>query len=59
MSSSSGEEVLVEEVTQEIREQQLVNRFDFFYCLERTTEGSSNSAFYRFWSSEDCRNRSR
>jgi hypothetical protein len=30
MSSSSAEEVPVEEVTQEIREQQLVTRFDFF-----------------------------
>ncbi len=30
MSSSSAEEVVVEEVTQEIHEQQLVNRFDFF-----------------------------
>jgi hypothetical protein len=29
MSSSSGEEIPVEEVTQEIREQQLVGRFDF------------------------------
>jgi hypothetical protein len=29
MSSFSGEEILVEEVTQEIREQQLVGRFDF------------------------------
>jgi hypothetical protein len=30
MSSSSGEEVPVEEVTQEVREQQLVSRFDFY-----------------------------
>jgi hypothetical protein len=30
MSSSSEEEVAVEEVTQEIHEQQLVNIFDFF-----------------------------
>jgi hypothetical protein len=30
MSSSRGEEVHVEEVTQEIHEQQLVSRFDFF-----------------------------
>jgi hypothetical protein len=30
MSLSEGEEVLVEEVTQEIHEQQLVNRFDVF-----------------------------
>ncbi len=30
MSSSSGEEVLVEQVTREIHEQQLVGRFDFF-----------------------------
>jgi hypothetical protein len=30
MSSSSAEEVVVEEVTQEIHEQQLVNKFDFF-----------------------------
>jgi hypothetical protein len=29
MSSSSAEEVVVEEVTQEVHEQQLVNRFDF------------------------------
>jgi hypothetical protein len=29
MSSSSGEEVPVEEVTQEVRERQLVGRFDF------------------------------
>jgi hypothetical protein len=29
MSLSNGEEVPVEEVTQEVREQQLVNRFDF------------------------------
>jgi hypothetical protein len=29
MSSSSAEEIGVEELTQEIREQQLVNRFDF------------------------------
>jgi hypothetical protein len=29
MSSSSGEEVPVEEVTQEVCEQQLVSRFDF------------------------------
>jgi hypothetical protein len=29
MSSSSGDEIPVEEVTQEIREQQLVGRFDF------------------------------
>jgi hypothetical protein len=30
MSSSSGKEVPVEEVTQEVREQQLVGRFDFY-----------------------------
>jgi hypothetical protein len=30
MSSFNGKEVPVEEVTQEIREQQLVTRFDFF-----------------------------
>jgi hypothetical protein len=30
MSSSEGEKVPVEEVTQEIHEQQLVNKFDFF-----------------------------
>jgi hypothetical protein len=30
MSSSSGEGVPMEQVTQEIREQQLVGRFDFF-----------------------------
>jgi hypothetical protein len=29
MSSSSAEEVVVEEVTQEVHEQQLVNKFDF------------------------------
>jgi hypothetical protein len=29
MSSCSGKEVLEEELTQEIRERQLVNRFDF------------------------------
>jgi hypothetical protein len=29
MSSSSAEEVVVEEVTREVHEQQLVNRFDF------------------------------
>ncbi len=30
MSSSSGEEIPVEQVTQEIREQRLVSRFDFW-----------------------------
>jgi hypothetical protein len=29
MSSSSADEVAIEELTQEIREQQIVNRFDF------------------------------
>jgi hypothetical protein len=30
MSSSSGEGIPVEQVNQEIREQQLIRRFDFF-----------------------------
>jgi hypothetical protein len=35
MSSSSGEEVPVEEVTQEVHEQQLVERFDFYTMQNR------------------------
>jgi hypothetical protein len=30
MSSSNGEEIPAEQVTQEIREQQIVRRFDFW-----------------------------
>jgi hypothetical protein len=39
MSSSSGEEVPVEEVTQEIHEQQLVNRLAFFTSQNRSQRG--------------------
>jgi hypothetical protein len=40
MSSSSAEEVVVEEVTQEIHEQQLVNKFDFFTSQNRPQRGA-------------------
>jgi len=39
MSSSSGEEVPVEQVTQEILEQRLVRRFDFFNVESRPQRG--------------------
>jgi len=40
MSSSSGEEVLAEQVTQEILEQRLVHRFDFFNVQSRPQRGA-------------------
>jgi hypothetical protein len=40
MSSSEGNKVLVEKVTQEIHEQQLVNRFDFFTVQNRPQRGA-------------------
>jgi hypothetical protein len=40
MSSSSGEEVLTKQVTQEILEQRLVHRFDFFNVQSRPQRGA-------------------
>jgi len=48
MLSSSGEEIHVEEVTQEIREQQLVNRFDFYTVQNRPQRGAVILRFLGF-----------
>jgi hypothetical protein len=48
MSSSSGEEVHVEEVTQEVREQQLVNRFDFYTVQNGPQRGAVILRFLGF-----------
>jgi hypothetical protein len=48
MSSSSGEEIPVEEVTQEIREQQLVNRFDFYTVQNGPQRGAVIMCFLGF-----------
>jgi hypothetical protein len=48
MSSSSGKEVPVEEVTQEIREQHLVNRFDFFIVQNGPQRGAIILRFLGF-----------
>jgi hypothetical protein len=48
MSSSSGEEVPVEEMTQEIREQQLVTRFDFFTIQNEPQRGAIILRFLGF-----------
>jgi len=48
MSSSSGEEVPVEEVTQEVREQQLVERFDFYTMQNRPQRGAVILRFLGF-----------
>jgi hypothetical protein len=48
MSSSSGEGVPVEQVTQEIREQQLVGRFDFITVQNGPQRGSVILRFLGF-----------
>jgi len=48
MSSSSGEEIPVEEVTQEIREQQLVNRFNFYTVQNGPQRGAVILRFLGF-----------
>jgi hypothetical protein len=48
MSSSSGEEVPVEEVTQEVHEQQLVERFDFYTMQNRPQRGAIILRFLGF-----------
>jgi hypothetical protein len=48
MSSSSGEEVPVEEVTQKIHEQQLVNKFDFFIVQNGPQRGAIILRFLGF-----------
>jgi hypothetical protein len=48
MSSSEGEKVHVEEVTQEIHEQQLVNRFDFFTVQNEPLKGAVILRFLGF-----------
>jgi len=48
MSSSSGEEVYVEEVTQEVREQQLVSRFDFYTVQNGPQRGAVILRFLGF-----------
>ncbi len=48
MSSSSGEEVPVEEVTQEVREQQLVNRFDLYTVQNGPQKGAVILRFLGF-----------
>jgi hypothetical protein len=48
MSSSSGEGVLVEQVTQEIREQQLVGRFDFITVQNEPQRGAVILRFLGF-----------
>jgi hypothetical protein len=48
MSSSSGKGVPVEQVTQEIRETQLVNRFDFFTVQNGPQRGAMILRFLGF-----------
>jgi hypothetical protein len=48
MSSSSGEGILVDQVTQEIREQQLVRRFDFFTIQNGPQRGAVILPFLGF-----------
>jgi hypothetical protein len=48
MSSSSGEGILVEQETQESREQQLVRRFDFFNVQNRPQRGAVILRFLGF-----------
>jgi hypothetical protein len=48
MSSSSDEAVLVEQVTQEIREEQLVGRFDFFTVQNGPQRGAVILRFLGF-----------
>jgi hypothetical protein len=48
MSSSSGEEVPVEEVTQEVREQQIVGRFDFYTVQNGPQRGAVILRFLGF-----------
>jgi hypothetical protein len=48
MSSFSGEGVPVEQVTQESREQQLVNRFDFFTIRDGPHKGAVILRFVGF-----------
>jgi hypothetical protein len=48
MSSSSGEGVPVEQVTQEIHETQLVNKFDFFAIQNRPQRGAMILRFLGF-----------
>ncbi len=48
MSPSSGEGVPVEQVTQEIREQQLVGRFDFFTVQNGPQRGAVILRFLGF-----------
>jgi len=48
MSSSEGEEVPMEEVTQEIHEQQLVNKFDFFTVQNGPQRGAVILRFLGF-----------
>jgi hypothetical protein len=48
MSLSSGEEVPVEEVTQEVREQQLVGRFDFYTVQNGPQRGAVILRFLGF-----------
>jgi hypothetical protein len=48
MSSSSGEEVPEEELTQEIRERQLVNRFDFLTGQNGSQRGAVVLRFLGF-----------
>jgi hypothetical protein len=48
MSSSSGEEVPEEELTQEIRERQLVNRFDFLTGQNKPQRGAIVLRFLGF-----------
>jgi len=46
MSSSSSEEIPIEQVTQEIREQQIVRRFDFGNLQNGPQRGA---VILRFW----------
>jgi hypothetical protein len=48
MSSPSGEDVLVEILTQETRELQIVNRFDFFTVQNRLPRGAVILRFLGF-----------
>jgi hypothetical protein len=48
MSSSSGEEIPVEQVTQEIRERRLVSRFDFWTGQSGPQRGAAILRFLGF-----------
>ncbi len=54
MSTPSADEVGVEELTQEVHEQQIVNRFDYL-----TTQGGPQRGNAGFWSGNACGYRSK